>query len=148
MCHDLTPVGSVVGAQEQRSVAGAHVETHVLRVVSGHGIAQHGREETIRQTGLGRYPALTRILGTPNARLTLRGKTFSAIDQRKHKHCLRLTRMHHYGKSKVTRQAVRDRGPPVATVIGAEDPAVVLRENPVRRSWMRGDLGNTLPELR
>jgi hypothetical protein len=148
MCHDLTPIGAVVGAQEHRTVAGAHVEAHVLRVVSAHGIAQHGREETIRQARLRRGPTLTRIDGAPDSCLALRRKTFSATDQREHEHGFRLVRMHHDWKSEVTRQTAGDRSPPVTTVVGTVDPAVVLGKNPARRIRMRGDFVHALPELR
>ncbi len=48
MRGDLAPVGAVVGAQEDRAVAGAKVKPHVLSVVGDHGVAQHCRIEVIR----------------------------------------------------------------------------------------------------
>ena len=48
MRGDLAPVGAVVGAQEDRAVAGAEVKPHVLGVVGDHGVAQHCRIEMIR----------------------------------------------------------------------------------------------------
>src|SRR5262245_9165925 len=67
--------------------------------------------------------------------------------QRKDEHRLRLTRMNHDRESEVTRQAVRDRCPLVTAVIGAVNPAMVLREDPVRYVGMGRDLVYALPEL-